>query len=90
MRATFVLPVLVRWSGRRDVGELGIGGVVRLLPETIPGNYTVVPATIISGGGLYLFPNLPAGTNVAEFDNTTYLQAISSAPNPTSRVYQRT
>ena len=55
-------------NGQQDAGEVGIDGVtVRLLVETTPGTYTVVSTTVTAGGGLYLFPNLPAGTYEVEF-----------------------
>ncbi|GAB4043273.1 hypothetical protein GCM10028810_04960 [Spirosoma litoris] len=59
-------------DGRQDAGEPGVNDVtIRLLQETTPGNYTVVSTTITSGGGNYLFPNLPEGNYVVEFDKTT-------------------
>ncbi|GAB2558358.1 SdrD B-like domain-containing protein [Spirosoma areae] len=73
----------VNRNGQRDPEDGGIDGVtVRLLRETTPGNYTVVSTTITSGGGLYLFPNLPAGTYVVEFDNTTLPPGYFISPNP--------
>ncbi|QMW02377.1 SdrD B-like domain-containing protein [Spirosoma foliorum] len=59
-------------DGRQDAGEPGVNGVtIRLLQETTPGNYTVLSTTITAGGGNYLFPNLPEGNYVVEFDKAT-------------------
>ena len=59
-------------NGQQDSGEPGVSGVtVRLLQQTTPGNYTVVSTTVTPASGNYLFPNLPAGTYVVEFDKTT-------------------
>ncbi|WP_460967283.1 SdrD B-like domain-containing protein [Spirosoma migulaei] len=59
-------------DGQQDSNEPGVDGViVRLLQETTPGNYTVVSTTVTSGNGTYLFPSLPGGTYVVEFDKTT-------------------
>ncbi|MBD2700859.1 hypothetical protein IC229_09430 [Spirosoma sp. BT702] len=69
-------------DGQRDPGEPGVDGVtVRLLVETTPGNYTVVSTTVTTGGGHYLFTNLPAGTYIVEFDLTTLPAGFIISPN---------
>ncbi|GAB3991197.1 hypothetical protein GCM10028807_20780 [Spirosoma daeguense] len=69
-------------DGQRDPGEPGVDGVtVRLLQETSPGNYTVVSTTVTTGGGQYLFTNLPAGTYIVEFDLTTLPPGFIISPN---------
>ncbi|GAB3691860.1 hypothetical protein GCM10027592_10210 [Spirosoma flavus] len=70
-------------DGQRDPGEPGVDGVtVRLLRETSPGVYTVVSTTVTTGGGHYLFTNLPAGTYIVEFDLTTLPAGYIISPNP--------
>ncbi|WP_461055211.1 SdrD B-like domain-containing protein, partial [Spirosoma arcticum] len=70
-------------DGRRDPGEPGVSGVtVRLLQETTPGNYTVVSVTLTTGNGGYLFPNLPAGNYIVEFDGTNLPAGFTFTQSP--------
>ena len=72
-------------DGRQDSGEPGVNGVtVRLLEQTSPNNFTLVSTTATTGNGAYLFPNLPAGTYVVEFDKTTLPTSLTfTTPNAT-------
>ncbi|MBO0948159.1 SdrD B-like domain-containing protein [Fibrella forsythiae] len=75
-------------NGRYDTGtDLGVPNVmVRLFAVTSPVGATVVSTSLVSttvtnGTGNYLFPNLPAGRYVVEFDKTTIPTECTLSPD---------
>ena len=52
-------------DGIQDAGEVGFDGIKVYL---LDGVGTVLDSTITTGGGAYLFPNLPAGNYQVKFD----------------------
>jgi uncharacterized repeat protein (TIGR01451 family) len=58
-------------DGVQSLGEVGIGGVSVALSGTDSDGNPVSASTVTDPTGLYLFPNLPAGTYRVQFDYST-------------------